>query len=51
MLFFKYLKNGISKKIVLGFLRLCKCAFFKYLKNGISKKIVLGFLRFCKYAF
>ena len=41
----------MRKKIVLGFLRLCKYAFLKYLAKGISKNIVVGVLRFCKYAF
>ena len=35
----------MSKKIVLGFFKICKYAFFKYLKKGMSKKIVLGFFK------
>ena len=35
----------MSKKIVLGFFKICKYAFFKYLKKGMSKKIELGFFK------
>ena len=35
----------MSKKIVLGFFKICKYAFFKYLKKCMSKKIELGFFK------
>ena len=46
-----YLKKGASKKVRLGFFKICKYTFFNILKTGQAKKLCQGFLRFVNILF